>query len=142
MAGVLTGTIEALIQDAKSTSEQLYKKGMKPTQLRKVHSYVTKLWMRYTTFCAGKSDSEERKEVFNEILDEVKYLQVFLAYQYGRAISGYDLLNEKLTSIVNEVKDEETFSRLKKYVDALAAYAKYNEKLEKNNSKNSKNFNK
>lgn len=125
MANLLMGPIDVLLKDADSFSQKLNSKGLKTTQLRKLHSHVTKLWLQYSTYRIA--DEEIRKEKLKEILEELKFVKVFLAYQQGRDTKGYDELNPKISQMIDSVNDEITFERFKKYIDALVAYAKYYE---------------
>ncbi|KAF2961056.1 type III-A CRISPR-associated protein Csm2 [Fervidobacterium sp. 2310opik-2] len=129
-SGILKKSVDEILKDAESFSKVAR---INTNQIRKLHSHVTKLWTRYNTYRIG--DENTRKNKLKEAIEELKFIKAFLAYQEGRGVKGYEALNSKITSLVDEVNDEETFDKFKKYIDAVVAYSKLEEKKSKENRK-------
>ncbi len=139
---LLEKSIDEILRGAKELSEMLgeEKSKLNINQLKRLHSYVTRLWTRYKTYRIG--DEESRKKKLNETIEELKFIKTFLIYQKGRGIDGYKVLEPEISNLIDQVKNEGTFEKFKKYMDAVVAYytLKEKEKAKENNRKN--DFNK
>ncbi|ANQ54514.1 CRISPR-associated protein Csm2 [Thermosipho sp. 1063] len=115
--------MEDLISDAEKFGEHL-SKNFKANQIRKFHSYISKFWQK---FISNKMKYENDQEKFKEdILDELSFVKVYLAYQAGRTKSDvYKDFEKIIGKAIDKVKTSKDFETFKKFYDAILAYHKY-----------------
>lgn len=97
-------------------------------QIRKVLTAINALTNKITVY---KSQNEEMTELPEELVAEVKFLKVKIAYQAGRdknrgtpvkAFVDKAKLFERIDAVANSIAAWENFSR---YMEALVAYHKF-----------------
>lgn len=64
-------------------------------------------------------------ELSSELLNEIKYLKVKLAYQVGREKKIKTLYNE-LEPLINQISNKNDFTKVARYIEAIVAYHKFN----------------
>lgn len=64
-------------------------------------------------------------ELSKELLNEIKYLKVKLAYQAGRENKIKTLYNE-LEPLINQISNKNDFTKVARYIEAIVAYHKFN----------------
>ncbi|PLV58083.1 type III-A CRISPR-associated protein Csm2 [Thermotoga sp. KOL6] len=126
--------VKELVREAERLSQELKKLKLNTTQLRKFHGYLTKIWSKYIY---RKNEYSDHPEVFRkEILDDIHFMKIFLAYQVGRGQSGVEKLKETLEPLIDEIENGKDFEKFKKFYDAIVAYHKFY--LSKENSEEDK----
>ncbi|AAD36873.1 CRISPR-associated protein Csm2 [Thermotoga maritima MSB8] len=122
--------LKDLVRKAEEIGRELSGK-LKTNQLRKFHGHLTKIWSNYIY---KKKDYRDNPEKFNEeILNELHFMKIFLAYQVGRDIEGISELKEILEPLIDEIKTPDEFEKFKKFYDAILAYHKFHSESEKSN---------
>lgn len=114
------------VQDAKDLVEKKLEKRQgttKPiittTQLRKFLSAVNLLTNRIEMF--------PDEELSSELINEIQYLRVKLAYQAGRFNPVKDFAEKsKLDEEIQKIKTKREYMALARYLEAVVAYHKFN----------------
>ncbi|MEJ5230202.1 MAG: type III-A CRISPR-associated protein Csm2 [Pseudothermotoga sp.] len=96
--------------------------GINPTQLRKFHGHITKIWSKYSM---NKSSYLNNLDAFKrEIRDEIFFVKAYLAYQAGREGKIRDL-KDVLSAAIDKIQDQKDFETFKKFYDSILAYHKF-----------------
>lgn len=118
-----------IVKDASEAIGSLVKDGkgnirLTTSKIRKILSIIGVLRNKINIF---KLHHYGEKNLSEELVREVKFLGVTLAYESGRDIVVKDFVEKtKLSTKVNDVGSSiEKFDELCKYVEALVAYHKY-----------------
>jgi len=119
-----------LVKKAKKIGETL-SNSLKTNQLRKFHGHLTKIWSKYAY--NRRTYNQDHQAFKEDILNEVHFMKIFLAYQVGRGVSeGIEELKKVLEPLINEIKTPEDFEKFKKFYDAVLAYHKFYSETSKN----------
>jgi CRISPR-associated protein Csm2 len=112
-----------LVKKAEEIGKSL-SRSLKTNQLRKFHGYLTKIWSKYAY--KRREYSQNPNGFKEDILNEVHFMKIFLAYQVGRGVSeGIEELKKVLEPLIDEIKTPEDFEKFKKFYDAVLAYHKF-----------------
>ena len=89
------------------------------SQLRKFLSAVNSV--------ANKVQLYAQEELDTELINEIQYLRVKLAYQAGRYSEVRDLaVQAKLDTEINNIKTKKDFVNFARFIEAIIAYHKFN----------------
>ncbi|PLV57248.1 type III-A CRISPR-associated protein Csm2 [Thermotoga sp. SG1] len=110
--------------DLVKKAEEIGKNLSNTNQLRKFHGHLTKIWSKYAY---NRRKYSQNQQAFKEdILNEVHFMKIFLAYQAGRGVSeDIKKLRKVLEPLIDEIKTPEDFEKFKKFYDAVLAYHKF-----------------
>ena len=125
----LSDAMEKLLAVAEEQGRKL--QNVNPTQIRKFHGHIIKIWSKYIY---NKKFYSEQKN-FEGLRDELRFIKVFLAYQYARKEELKDL-KKLIEPLIEEIKSPQDFEKFKKFYDAFLAYHKYYYDLKKGGAEN------
>jgi CRISPR-associated protein Csm2 len=108
-----------VIEEAKKLVEDGKTKGVTTSQLRKFLSAVNSV--------TNKVQICKEQVLPANLINEIQYLRVKLAYQAGRYREVRDFaLNSKLDSIIKDIKTKDGYLDFARYVEAIIAFHKFN----------------
>ena len=106
---------DKMVADSERIAEELSSKEVKTSQIRKIHSYIVKIYTEY------KNNKTSGQLPTNEL----QFLKPLLAYINVRNDRKMDSLQEVLSAAIDKIKTADDLEHFKKLYDSILAYHRY-----------------